>query len=209
MTTFCAQFGHRVRCKSPVRTRCKVKRSGRKELTFAFTSEVVEILGWQPGDRLDLSCDDAILVIAPSPMGRALTATSYLPYSFPASKATQVRKFLGFDPELRHYWDEYDVQGDALRLPLAHMNVREGKLVSRPLKKPVNYDPDKIMAIMRERRPTRTLQAIADELNELGFTTKLGRPWGTANVHKCCRMIPGVTLIPGVRRLSCSRNIAV
>lgn len=127
MARFCQVFGKRNPTSSAVRTQFDKSTNGnRLEVRFLFSNEVVEIVGWKPGELLDVSCDGQLLVIEPSRLGRALHGKpAFVELTFAESQLKQVKDFLCFDVEIKHFWERYDVQETRLLLLLADIDLPE------------------------------------------------------------------------------------
>lgn len=124
MASFCHQFGSRNPTTSPVRTRFEKSPNGKRlELTFLFSNEVIQITGWSQGDLLDVSCEGQVLVIEPSKAGRRLHGKPpFVEVSFEKSQLEQVKQFFGFDVQLKHYWDSYNIDGYRLLLQVSEID---------------------------------------------------------------------------------------
>lgn len=125
MAGFCQVFGKRNPTTSAVRTQFDESANGKRlELRFLFSNEVIEITGWNLGELLDVSCDGQTLVIEPSRSGRTLHGKpAFVELTFAKSQLKQVKDFLCFDVQIKHFWERYDVRGNRLLLRLADIDV--------------------------------------------------------------------------------------
>lgn len=125
MATFCSQFGQRNSTSSAVRTQFHTSDNGKRhEVRFLFSPEIVAMMGWKPGELLDVTSDGTSLVIEPSNGGRTLHGKPlFLELAFANSRLIEVNGFLGFDVSVKHFWENYDVQGRQLILCLTDIDV--------------------------------------------------------------------------------------
>ncbi len=127
MAGFCQVFGKRNPTTSAVRTQFDDSSNGKRlQLRFLFSNEVIEFTGWNQSEFLDVSCDGQTLVIEPSKSGRTLHGKpAFVELTFAKPQLKQVKDFLCFDVQIKHFWERYDVQGKRLLLLLADINLPE------------------------------------------------------------------------------------